>query len=222
MGVDKGFSSYVFYLYGLNNGYFSEGLTNKYVSYKKSFDFFPELLGSRVSTGRSCCRHNASLFTDVVNEMGGLAAGISVNRDFVDSNDERNKPNHMVTCIVSNDKKLIVDPTVSFNNLLTRGLYIFDDEKLSQGEVVANLFKKKTNLLKFDSPYDYPINDERFEEILKYPSVSGIEELLGDYVNMISLCFKYDDDFICFANDFQPKVKKLAKLNEIVMPHSKK
>lgn len=222
MGINEGISSYAFYLYGLNKGYFSEGLINKYVNYKKNFDYFPELLGSTVSTGKSCCRHNAALFTDIVNEMGGLAANVSVNREYIDNKVKRDKPNHMVTSIISGDKKIIVDPTVPFDNLLCGGLYIFDDEKLEQGKIVAKLFLERANLLKLESQYDYPTNDSRFEEILKYPSFLSVDKVVEDYTHSLSLCFKYENDFICFATDFQPKVKKLARLNEMIMPHSKK
>lgn len=51
----------------LNEGYYH---VHEYKSYFFEYDKWSrELLGSRIMTGHSVCRHNASMLTDLLNEM---------------------------------------------------------------------------------------------------------------------------------------------------------
>ena len=64
LGLRGDFSSYVPFVKSLHFGYFSKNNSYQYVPSANGIDYFPELLGARVSTGECCCRHNASLFAD--------------------------------------------------------------------------------------------------------------------------------------------------------------
>lgn len=216
-GFDDGLSAYALYIYCLTKGYFSLDLSYKYETNGFGFDFFSEIFGSTVTTGRGCCRHNASLFTDVVNEMGGLAANFCVSKSRF-----RLKPNHMVTGIIHDDKKLIVEPTILNPRVhFVDRAYFFDDDKLKNNKVVAHSFENRKRVYKLDSYADYFINDLRVNALLNYPSFQedDIFELYYDsYLKYEGLCNKRKDDILCFAHDLQPKVKVLAKTNRLVIP----
>ena len=49
------------------------------------------MMGARVATGTFCCRHVASLVTDVINEMGGVACDVAVHRCKTDEEKDQNK-----------------------------------------------------------------------------------------------------------------------------------
>ena len=61
----------------------------EFASFKKDlYDHFTDIMGARVTTSTYCCRHIASLVTDVINEMGGVACDDSVHRCKVNEKSE--------------------------------------------------------------------------------------------------------------------------------------
>ena len=219
LGLRGDFSSYVPFVKALHLGYFSKNNSYHYFPSANGIDYFPELLGARVSTGECCCRHNASLYSDVVNKMGGTASVLAVNS-------KKNKkivlePNHMVTGIVHNENKLVLDPTVSPGSIFSTGIYFFDDDKSEKNTILLNSVDKDKTLLKMDSVFEYVENEEKFLEMMECTSMQGLSQLFGEALDGIVVANSHDDDFLCFYNDEETKINQLANLTERLMPSKK-
>ena len=58
-------------------GYFSKQMNHQYKIFEHESEYLEELLGAKVATGTSVCRHMSSFMADVMNELGYTAANIS-------------------------------------------------------------------------------------------------------------------------------------------------
>lgn len=66
------------YLHALMElGFFSKQMSHKYKLFKYEREYLEELIGAKVVTGTSVCRHMSSFMVDVLNELGYTAANIS-------------------------------------------------------------------------------------------------------------------------------------------------
>lgn len=223
LGYEDALATSMVYRFCLEKGFFSKDLVFKQIAYKKYFDqFFYDVLGAVVSTGEACCRHTSSLLTDVINEMGGVAANLCVvrtNRE--DKKNKSNYANHMVTGLIHNDKKLIVDSMISFMDMPFIGLGFFDDlESTKDGTISAYCPVANIEFLKKRALYDnYEKNANRIEGLMQYPNFTEYNEFLDVYFDTISKCGEQNDAFTCFAHDEQPKIKRMALLSGIIAPH---
>lgn len=219
LGFKADLSSCVAYVFCLGKGIFSEDQVYKVGSFKESFDYFPRTLGARVATGVSCCRHNASLLSDIINEMGGTAATISGTKNYPKQEHESFFANHMVTGLIHDDKKIIVDANQSLPYMLHYGLLYFDDELIDLGLVEANSCEGDINFYKKRSNLDYSLNDARFNKIMKSPSYLDKDEIINMYVLEVNKCFDNSSQFLDFHNEEKVKIKQLARLNERITKH---
>ena len=173
----------------------------EFASYEyDKFDRFVDMMGSRVASGSFCCRHAASLVTDVINEMGGVACDVSVIR----SDDKNSKDffaNHLVTGLEHEGKSVLFDPSIPSYLLPICGSIKFQTKK---GKIVTSGF-----------------NDNLFykEEISDFESLDVDEEMLGCYLEAFTTYLNHSDEIIKFKEEELPKIKRLAKLNRMVTPY---
>lgn len=100
----------------LETGHFSKYMNHKYKLFSEEKDYVLELCGAKVLSGTSVCRHQASFFTDVLNELGYTAATISVVATSHDpikvaKNFTKIHWNHAVTGVSENGEMYLFDPT---------------------------------------------------------------------------------------------------------------
>lgn len=129
------------------------------------------------------------------------------------------KPNHLVTGILHNDKKLIVDPTMRLNFLGAEGIYLFNDA-FKKEKTAVSLSDKEIRLA---SCWDIDNNDnmKMRREFMKYDSLTDEEEILSYYNFVQGNLARHIVDFGMFHMDERPKILQLAKLNEKFSPHGK-
>ncbi len=106
----------VLYLQGLmESGCFAKNRKHQYKNYQYEADYLIELSGAKVVTGTCVCRHMSSFFVDVMNELGYIAANVTVTEDHDDPVKRIQKRNvilnHAVAAIVDNGQKFLFDPT---------------------------------------------------------------------------------------------------------------
>lgn len=99
----------------LNSGGLSFIDSHNFYKFKYEYDYVIELLGSRVMTGLSVCRHNASFMTDVINKYGYSSYTMPV------FNFDKNKisiskakmmsARHLISAIIDENGKYAYDAT---------------------------------------------------------------------------------------------------------------
>lgn len=100
----------------LDKGYFSKNHAHKYYNYKFSYPCDYALLGGRVFTGTSVCRHMALFFNDILNETGALVTPLMV-RAYEEKELPKipvfikHKPNHLIIGLRQNGANIAYDPT---------------------------------------------------------------------------------------------------------------
>ncbi len=116
IGMTSGIEVAIFYNFLLDLGYLSKNHFHQYeyIKPKKEEQMLryeiPELLGSRVVTGESVCRHMASMLTDLENEIGNKAINIPVKQTTNINRDSKQKiifTNHLTSIIQDHKTKLV-------------------------------------------------------------------------------------------------------------------
>ena len=221
LNIDEGLGSVVAYKMCQERGIFSATGDNQYTLYENDKDFFVQSLGARVTTGRYCCRHNASLMSDVINARGGISPKISV---FIDSEGKKRFkliPNHLVSGVVHNGKRVVADPTVSLLMMPKDGLFYYGGEKSLTRDVLENKSGDKYTLV--SSIYDNGnLDNDFYEQFMKLPALEDSDEIFGDYVEALTSVCSYLPDFKDFYEEEKPKILQLSRLSEIVAPHGRK
>lgn len=219
LGFKGDFSTSVVYKFCLDSGIFSVEPV-KYTLYKDDRDKLCRYSGGRVTTGRCCCRHNASFLADILMEMGGVAPKISVYAGNETNEKKIYKPNHLVTGTLLNDKRLIVDPTVALENFFDCGIYQFDEEYIGKKKTVKS--PDGTRFYLMDSVYAKETDKGKsLKEFMKCESVFDAKELSDGFFDGIMNACRYGDDFVAFHNDEKEKILQLSKLSNVVAPHGR-
>ena len=161
--------------------------------------------------------------------MGGKAATLSVNNDYQAdmSKKEVNKlqVNHMVTSCVHDGVKIAFDPTVEISSgVLGLGLFKFASSKYNK-DIVTNYFSKADYLISNNENFAEE-NMNKLKEIGTFPNIDEIDKFDGKYftdlyIDVYCRFLRSLDDFNDFHCDEKPKIKRLANLNERVIPHGK-
>lgn len=220
LGFKGDFSTSVVFKHCLENGIFSLEPV-KYTLFESDKEELYKYCGGRVATGKCCCRHNASLLADVLTEMGGISPKVSVY--FGEETDERKiyKSNHLVTGVLLNDKRVLVDPTTRLAIFGERGIYKFDSEY--SGKMTTAKSFDGTRFYLMNSFYAKETdNGKSYREFMKHDSVTDLDELIEGLLQGTMNACRYNRDFVTFHNDEKPKILQLAKLSEVVAPHGKK
>lgn len=106
----------VVYLHALMElGYFSKLMNHQYKTYNYEEEYLEELLGAKVTTGTSVCRHMSSFMADVMNELGYTAANITCTINSKDPIKRLKKGNiqldHAVLAVEEKGEKFLFDAT---------------------------------------------------------------------------------------------------------------
>lgn len=156
----------------LDNGYFSYHHVHEYRDYDFVAPCDYRLLGGRVFTGTSVCRHMAIFFTDVLKETGATVTPLMVrcyepkdlNRPII----KTPKPDHLIVGIKDEQGKFVYDPTngVTATNsknkskvgdivkgVLSNNYYFVlnkqYEERFGQEKEISDEYKR-TNYMEFD------------------------------------------------------------------------
>ena len=219
MGVSSDLSGAFLCKMLIDGGILSEDKV-EYASYKKDcYDHFVDMMGSRVATGSFCCRHCASLVTDVINEMGGVASDVSVRRCSVDE-EKGEYANHLITGLKHNDKAVLFDPSSPLVLLPMSGLLEFKTQK---GKIVTKSFDEEYCYEEKISEHDFEkVNRINLRKLKSLEPLDVSEEMFGEYLEAFTTYIRYSDEISDFKDKEMPKIKRLSKLNKIVTPYFEK
>lgn len=221
LNIDKGLGSVLAYKICQENGIFSATGDDQYTLYENDRDIFVQSLGGRVTTGRHCCRHNASLLSDVINARGGLSPKISVYVDAESKKKVKIIPNHLVSGVIHNGKRLVIDPTSKLLTMYSDGLCYYRGEQALLRDVLENGFGAKYTIV--SAGYDNgALYNDYYEQFMKFPAIDDPNELFEDYCEALAMANSHLSDFRDFHEDEKPKILELSRLTEIVAPHGKK
>lgn len=192
----------------------------EFASYKKDYyDHFVDMMGSRVATGSFCCRHCASLVTDVINEMGGVACDIAVNRSKKDE-EKTLYANHLITGLEHNNKAVLFDPSTPSHLLPLCGLIEFKTQK---GKIVTISLDEEHCYEEKMSEHDFEkVNRKNIKRLKSLEALDVTEEMLGEYLEAFTTYLRHCDEISDFRDREMPKIKRLSKLNKIITPYSEK
>ncbi|MBO5121312.1 MAG: hypothetical protein J6C28_06485 [Bacilli bacterium] len=221
LGINPGLEAAVAFRYCLENGMFSKDKTNSYALFENDNDKFIAFLGGRVATGKQCCRHSASLFSDINSNMKkGLSPKISVFLSDTYSKKIKLKPNHLVSGLVHKNKKMLFDSTSSFNNVFADGLGFIQDKKVRGRVVAENVTGTKFNFV--NDAYDNKLlATDTYELFMDLESIKDSSEIFDDYMEAIFSIVGHAKDFSDLHEEEKPKILQLANLSTIVSSHGK-
>lgn len=203
----------------LDTGVFSKDVIG-YTLYEDDKDRLVRYAGGRVATGAYCCRHCASLLSDVLTKMGGIAPKIAVYSGPEDDEKKIWRSNHLVTGVLHNDKRLIVNPVAGLAGFFINGVYLFDNEYEGKKRTAISLIDNRYYLLYSDFSLQRE-NMKAMRKFMRYDSNIEYGEIHEAFAEGLLEAFKYDREFRNFRNDERPKILQLAKLSEVVAPHGK-
>lgn len=106
----------VVYIHALMEvGFFAKNMDHKYKIFKFEREYLEELIGAKVVTGTSVCRHMSSFIVDVMNELGYTAANVSCTPNDDDPVKRIQKGNveldHAVVGVADKGTKFLFDAT---------------------------------------------------------------------------------------------------------------
>ena len=220
LGFKGDFSTSIVYKHCLEAGIFSISPV-QYTLFENDKEKLYKYCGGRVATGECCCRHNASLLADIITEMGGVAPKISVY--FGDETEEKkiDKPNHLTTGVLLNNKKMIVDSTTALPMFGERGIYLFDSEYTGKKKTFKSF--DDTRFYVMDSVYSKETDGGKsLRQFMKKENVNDKDEVMEGILTGVMDACRYSGDFITFHNDEKPKILELARLSGVVAPHGEK
>lgn len=222
LGVEAGIDLAVAYKLCLENGIFSCDDTDRYALFENDSDKFIALLGGRVTTGAHCCRHSASLFSDISGKVPkGLSPKVSVFLDKDYNGKRKIVPNHLVSGLVHKNKKLLFDSTSSFNSLFADGLAFIQDDKVRGRHTAENV----TGIRMTFAPDAYDnkkfFSTDLYDQFMELESVKNSSEVFDDYMESMFKNVEKLGEFRDFHEEEKPKILQLSNLSKIVSPHGK-
>ena len=191
----------------------------RYYGFKYEYDDTLELLGSRVMTGLSVCRHNASFMTDVMNRYGYSSYKVPV-YDF----DKNKTPiwlaknrisKHLISAIIDENGKYAYDPT---NKCFVSSSKMYDDDILYDLNRHYYLNHICKNTEKWHNEYN---GNYKQNSILPFEQINE-NEIREIEREIESLYIKEDKINQEFYKDEALRITKIASLNSKVFPFSNK
>ena len=221
LGIDPGIASAIAFQFCLENGIFSKDKANSYALFENDKDRVIEFLGGRVTTGKHCCRHSASLFSDINNRMKkGLSPKISVYLSSAYIEKLKLKPDHLVSGLVHKNKKMLFDSTASFTNMFADGLGYIQNDRVRGRVVAENVTGAKFTFVKdaYDNRF---FGTDTYEHFMELESVKDSSEIFDDFMEAIFTITQHVTDFSDLHEEEKPKILQLANLSTLVSPHGK-
>ncbi len=126
----------------LESGHFSKYMNHQYKKYQNEKDYLVDILGARVLSGTSVCRHMSSFTRDVMNEIGYTAANISAISTTSDpvkiAQKDHVQWNHSVTAVTENGKMYLFDPTCGMFSSLPKDISFAEPESVKVSQFVIS------------------------------------------------------------------------------------
>lgn len=218
MGIEADLRGAFFIKMCMDAGFFSETRDVMFATFKNDyFDRYVDVMGARVATGAFCCRHAASLVTDIINKMGGVACDIAVYRD--QDNIRGNEANHLVTGLVHNNRVVLYESSFPMVMMSMGGAM---EVKTKGGKIVSKNIDDSTTYIEFSSDFNNEkinrINRKRLD-CLGTLQVEGNQDLYGDYMDIFLEYISRRSELEEFYQKELPKIKRLSMLNKQVVPH---
>lgn len=212
----------------LKPGFFSETKNKINVGYEYDKDSYSsKLYGTRVSTGESNCRHDASLLKDILNHLNYSACNIFTclaninNLDEVEAINNMNSPNHVVTGIIEDNEIYLYDPINHSSIVLDKNHFNRQDNqiigKTADETLLYRLINKDILYEYFDFnsiPVDDFLNHNRKIINLEYENYCHDLAMMLLYLN--------DDILKSFQEGHLDLLHKISSLNKLIAPSSNK
>ena len=214
LGFKGDFTASLAYKLCLESGIFSARPV-QYTIYENDCDRLIKYCGGRVATGAYCCRHNASLLSDILTKMGGIAPKISV---FTSEETMKRKflPDHLVTGVLHENKRLVIDPTMGIG-----GVFLFENEYNSGINTMISSSDFRyymTYASRFAKEKD---NKKITKEFMQYKPIANFDELIEFQFECLAKVSVYQDEYEAFHEEEKPKILQLARLSDVVASHGK-
>lgn len=124
----------------LDSGHFSKYMRHQYKRYQNEKDYLVDILGARVLSGTSVCRHMSSFTRDVMNCLGYTAANISAvsttSNPVKIAQKDNVEWNHSVTAVTENGKMYLFDPTCGMFSSLPKDISFTEPESVKVSQFV--------------------------------------------------------------------------------------
>jgi len=221
---------FLYFDFLFQHGLLSYNMQNNYYTYKNEIEYMEELLGARVLSGTSVCRHKASLVADVFKELRYDAIVLLCT---FTTNDILNelflfpKLNHAVVGVMHENKKIIYDPQ---NSLILGNTQIQNGKKISNSYIAQDPCDDNEQVLflaynqisynqnrgvDIDFISQAPL--ERFTKKDLSCLREQMEELLA--INQIQYILE-EGDAIQFFDKNKKKCEEIARLEKELHPYS--
>lgn len=211
LGFKGDFATSLAYEFCIHNGIFSKCDVNRKWNQEEE-NVLVKYCGGRVTTGNFCCRHSASLLTDILSEMGGVATNISVRT----STDRiRDDANHLVTGLLCDNKRLVVD-SMNYGEI-----FLIDDKDGRNIRTISSADGKIYRFIASDF-FSESDNKKRFRNFMKYDSFDDFSEILQIESDAMREARKYFDEYKSFHEDEKPKILQLSRLSDTISFYAKK
>ncbi len=220
LGCSPDLKAAMIYKQLLDSGVFSDEYARYALYEEDKDDILTDIWGARVATGGYCCRHVGSLLTDVLKEMGGVAANVMVEIKTGEKQDVLNGY-HLVTALVHDGRKVMFDSTCKSVKTPTDGIIYFQDGMSKVKKIVGKHAgdDEKIYIEAKKASVGYRRSSD-IGSLMKYPSIDeDIDYMCRLYVDSIVELQAATDYIEEFKEAEKPKVKKLAMLNNRLIPH---
>lgn len=198
----------------LHKGNFSHNHKYNYTIYKYNNDYeIDEILGSRVATGNTVCRHESSMLTDLEKKLGNNSYNLSVYTQQKDNNGNINTDdihvNHRITIIEEEGNIYASDPT---NRCFISNFKQYDN-KYIYGEPISLCKNINNNSI-------FVIIDENQKNINSESANLSKENINQKYKEVLSTIY-YNIDLISdFYDESIYQLEKISELNKTLIPLS--
>lgn len=216
MGISSDLRAALIYRICQEDGLFSKDRKVQFFAEDEKYDRFPDLMGARVATGSFCCRHSASLLTDIINKMGGIAADISVFRKNASDINLKFDVNHLITGLVHDNQSVLFDPTMPIS-CCPVGMVVKCD-KNRKGKIITSTLEDCVLYREGRSGFSREqVNIDNLKVIKDLPSYEiNEEQLVLDFIELCEDYFENSAYYDEFHNEEAPKIKRLAMLNDFI------
>lgn len=210
----------------IQSGYFSEYMKHTYYSFKYEKDMLTELLGAKVATGKTVCRHTSSFIVDIMNTLGYTAANISCrlsDKDPVKQIQRNNvKLNHAVAGILSEDTKVLFDSTCGVFAALPQDFDFKEIESIHVSQYVTPIKKKYLIMCPQMQYINYGRDNEcKTLNTTKLATIT-YEEVEKLQTRIDKLFKEQEKNNYDFYISHEEQIKKIKSLYQELLPYSDK
>ncbi len=214
----------------MENGLLSESLKHEYYKYEHYKELTPELLGAKIVTGKSVCRHMSTLFVNVLNNLGYPSANMHCHLEKGNPIERLKKGNveldHSIVATYDKGEKYLFDPTHILFATTPSGIDMSTEESTYVAEYVDKENKDNENRYLIINPYtrEDELNSKDTCSLLNNARIARITNGEFEYLlaKMVRLQSTNDKIIIDFTMRNHNLAVKIANLTRELMPSSDK